>query len=66
MSVLFIMVPAALLLAGGALAGFLWCVHRGQYDDLDTPAMKVLFEDADDRLEAERSSRRGDASDKRA
>jgi len=49
-SVLFIMVPAALLLAGAALAGFFWCVHRGQYDDLDTPALGVLFDEADDRL----------------
>ena len=49
MSVLFIVIPLAILLAFGALAAFFWAVHRGQYDDLDTPAMSVLFDDADAR-----------------
>ena len=47
MSVLFIVIPLAILLAFGALVAFFWAVHRGQYDDLDTPPMSVLFDDAD-------------------
>ena len=49
MSVLFIVIPLAILLAFAALAAFFWAVHRGQYDDLETPAMSVLFDDADAR-----------------
>ncbi|GIW76342.1 MAG: hypothetical protein KatS3mg104_1405 [Phycisphaerae bacterium] len=44
MEILFIVLPLALLLAGGALTAFFWAVHRGQLDDLDTPAYRVIFD----------------------
>ncbi len=45
MSVLYIMVGLALVMAGIALWAFFWSVHRGQYDDLDTPPHRILFDD---------------------
>ena len=45
MEVIYIVLPLAILLAGIALAAFLWAVRHGQYDDLDTPAYRALFED---------------------
>ncbi len=45
MSVLFIMVPVALLLATAAIAGFIWAAREGQFDDTDTPPHRVLFDD---------------------
>jgi cbb3-type cytochrome oxidase maturation protein len=45
MSVMFILLPVALLFAATALAVFLWAVHAGQFDDLDTPPLRVLAED---------------------
>jgi cbb3-type cytochrome oxidase maturation protein len=45
MEVIFIVLPLALLLAGVALGAFLWAVRRGQYDDLEAPPCRVLFED---------------------
>lgn len=45
MSVLYIMVPLAVILAGGFVAGFLWAVKRGQYDDVETPAHRMLQDD---------------------
>jgi cbb3-type cytochrome oxidase maturation protein len=45
MSVLFIMLPAALVLAGLALLGFIVSVRRGQLDDLDTPPIRAVFDD---------------------
>jgi cbb3-type cytochrome oxidase maturation protein len=45
MSVIYLMVPIALVLAGSALAAFLWAVHRGQFDDLDTQRFRVLMDD---------------------
>lgn len=45
MSVLFIMVPAALLLAGGAVIAFIFAARGGQYDDLETPAHRMLDDD---------------------
>jgi cbb3-type cytochrome oxidase maturation protein len=45
MHVLFIILPLALAMAGGALAAFLWSVRNGQLDDMDTPQIRVLFDD---------------------
>ena len=45
MSVLFILIGASLLVAGGFLAAFLWAVRKGQYDDDYTPSVRMLFED---------------------
>ncbi|QXM24111.1 cbb3-type cytochrome oxidase assembly protein CcoS [Elioraea tepida] len=45
MDALILLIPLSLLLAGLALAGFLWTVRSGQYDDLEAVASRVLFED---------------------
>ena len=45
MSVIYIVLPLALVLGGGALAAFWWAVQRGQFEDLDTPAIRVALED---------------------
>lgn len=45
MNILFLIIPLAFLLAGGALAAFMYAVRQGQFDDLDTPAHRVLFDD---------------------
>lgn len=45
MEVIFIVLPLALVLAAAFLVAFLWAVNRGQYDDLDTPPVRVLFDD---------------------
>ena len=44
MSVLYLLVPLALLLAGAAVLTFIWAVRGGQFDDLETPAIRVLFD----------------------
>lgn len=48
MSVLFIVVPLALVVVSGTVAAFIWATHRGQFDDLETPAVRVLHEDIGD------------------
>ncbi|MEL6330046.1 MAG: cbb3-type cytochrome oxidase assembly protein CcoS [Planctomycetota bacterium] len=45
MSVILIMLPIALALAGLFVWGFIRCVSTGQYDDLDTPPLRMLFDD---------------------
>lgn len=45
MSVLYIVLPLAILLAGGAVAAFIWAVREGQFDDVDTPAMRAVHDD---------------------
>lgn len=45
MSVVFVMVPVALLLAAAAVVGFVWASRDGQFDDVDTPQHRVLFDE---------------------
>ena len=45
MSVLFIAVPVALLLALVAVIAFVVQVRNGQYDDLETPSRRMLYDD---------------------
>ena len=45
MSVIFIILPLAILLAGVAVLSFCSAVRRGQFDDLDTPPWRAIFED---------------------
>ena len=47
MSVLFISLPVALVLAIVAVVAFVRAVRTGQFEDLDTPPIRVLFDDAE-------------------
>jgi cbb3-type cytochrome oxidase maturation protein len=55
MSILYVLIPLALLLLGGAVWAFFWAVGSGQFDDLDTPAMRIVMDD--DRQPRDGSSR---------
>ncbi len=46
MTILLLLVPISLVLLGVAIWAFVWAVRRGQFDDLDTPAIDILREDA--------------------
>ncbi len=45
MNVLIYLVPLTLLLGLTGLAGFLWSLRSGQYDDLDGAAVRILPDD---------------------
>ena len=45
MSVLYVVVPAALALVVGAIVAFVWAARRGQFDDVTTPAMRAVEDD---------------------
>jgi cbb3-type cytochrome oxidase maturation protein len=42
---LYLVIPLALLIAGAAVAAFIWVVRSGQLDDVDTPPRRILFDD---------------------
>jgi cbb3-type cytochrome oxidase maturation protein len=42
MSVIFIVLPLALIIVGAGVAAFVWSARSGQMDDLETPAVRVL------------------------
>jgi len=45
MNILLMLIPLSLVLLGVAVAAFVWAVKRGQFDDLDTPALDILEDD---------------------
>jgi cbb3-type cytochrome oxidase maturation protein len=47
MEVIIILLPLSLLLAGTFIAGFIWMTRKGQYDDLDTPSLRMLLDNTE-------------------
>ncbi len=47
MSVLYIVLPLALVIVGGAVVAFVWSARSGQFDDMDTPAVRMLHDDTE-------------------
>ncbi len=46
MSVLFLLVPLAILLVAIFVGAYVWSTRTGQFDDLTTPAMRAIHDDA--------------------
>jgi cbb3-type cytochrome oxidase maturation protein len=44
MSILFLILPLTLVLSSCAVAAFAWATRSGQFDDLETPALRLLHE----------------------
>jgi cbb3-type cytochrome oxidase maturation protein len=42
---IFVLLPLALLIAAIAVGFFVWAARSGQFDDLETPAVRILFDD---------------------
>jgi len=47
MEVLYLLIPIAVLIAGGIVWALLWAVRSGQFDDLEGPAHRILMDDDD-------------------
>lgn len=45
MELVFVALPVALLIAGGVLWAFVWAAKGDQFEDLDTPPRRAIFED---------------------
>ncbi len=45
MSIIVYLIPIALCLGLLGLAGFVWSVQSGQYEDMEGPAYRVLDDD---------------------
>ena len=45
MSVIVLLITAGGLVAGGFLGAFIWAVVSGQFDDVETPAVRLLRDD---------------------
>jgi len=45
MSMLIWLIPVALIMGALGLAGFLWSLRSGQFDDMDGAAQRILMDD---------------------
>lgn len=45
MTIIFVMIPLGLVLLGVAVLAFFWAVRSGQFDDLESPATRILMDD---------------------
>jgi len=47
--ILYLLIPITLALLTLAIVLFYWTIKSGQYDDLDSQAYRILFEDENDK-----------------
>ena len=64
MPALYVLIPVALLIVAVAIYVFFWAVDSGQYDDLDSPAHSILFDDEDPKHQAGIAEAEGRDEDK--
>ena len=50
MAILYVIIPIAVILVSFFVWFFLWAVKNEQFDDLETPAHKILIDDWNDKL----------------
>ncbi len=58
MEIIYLLIPLSIILVGLIIAGFLWAVNSGQFDDLEGPAYRILQDQ--DELDQRRDSTKND------
>jgi cbb3-type cytochrome oxidase maturation protein len=58
MEIIYLLIPLSIILVGLIIAGFLWAVNSGQFDDLEGPAYRILQDQ--DELDQQRESTKND------
>ena len=46
---MILLVPLAFLFLAAAIATFIWAMKRGQFEDMDSPGWRIVFEDRESR-----------------
>lgn len=66
MSILYLLIPLSLILLGLAVWAFFWAVKHDQFEDLEGPAHRILFDEDDNDLPPEERRRRQAARERGA
>lgn len=53
MEVIYILLSVSILIAIGFLVAFVWSVKKGQYEDVVSPSIRILFEDENNKNKVE-------------
>lgn len=51
MDILFFLIPLALAMSGISVLLFTWAVRSGQFEDLEGPAWRILFDEEEEPTE---------------
>ncbi|MCG6657655.1 cbb3-type cytochrome oxidase assembly protein CcoS [Halomonas campisalis] len=62
MSILYLLIPLSLVLLGLAVWAFFWAVKHDQFEDLEGPAHRILFDEDENDLTADERRRRREAT----
>jgi cbb3-type cytochrome oxidase maturation protein len=46
MTVIILLAIIGIIVAGSFLLGFIWAVRNGQYDDMYSPSVRILFDES--------------------
>ena len=49
MDIIYILIPLSILIIGIAVGVLFWAIKSGQFDDMDSPAHRILFDDDEHR-----------------
>ena len=63
MTIIYLLIPLSLVLTAAAIAAFFWAVRSGQFDDLNTPALKILHEESISNIEGKVVKNKTDAEE---
>jgi cbb3-type cytochrome oxidase maturation protein len=58
MTILYLLIPLSLILLGLAVWAFFWAVKHDQFEDLEGPAHRILFDEDENDLSPEERKRR--------
>ncbi|BBI63938.1 cbb3-type cytochrome oxidase assembly protein CcoS [Vreelandella sulfidaeris] len=64
MTILYLLIPLSLILLGLAVWAFFWAVKNDQFDDLEGPAHRILFDEDENDLSPEQRRQRQQAKNK--
>lgn len=66
MAALYVLIPVAVVLVALAIWVFFWAVDSGQFDDLDSPAHSILFDDGETKPEQQPAQKDVKDADRRS
>ncbi|RDB43485.1 cbb3-type cytochrome oxidase assembly protein CcoS [Halomonas sp. DQ26W] len=65
MTILYLLIPLSLVLLGLAVWAFFWAVKNDQFEDLEGPAHRILFDDDENDMTPEARKQRRRAAERR-
>lgn len=60
MDIIFVLLPIALILGAIGLMWMLWGVKTGQFEDMEGPAHRILFDDDQEMIPEDSKEAKGD------